>query len=76
MTNNTPAPPVFQSASVNGKALTVTFDANLDSDSVPAASAFTVSGSRTVTGTLSISDATVSAVLSSPVPHGEAVTVS
>ncbi len=76
VTNNTPAPPVFQSATVTGWDLAVTLDANLDSDSLPAGSAFTVTGNRTGTGTVSISDATVSVVLDSPVPHGESVTVS
>ncbi len=45
VTNNTP--PAFSSASVNGAALTVTFDGVLDTSSVTAASAFTV----TVDGT-------------------------
>ena len=76
VTNNAPAPPVFQSATVLGKTLTVTFDKNLDSNSLPAGSAFTASGNRTGTGTVSISAATVSIVLSSPVPHGATVTVS
>ena len=40
VTNNTP--PAFDSATVNGDALTVTFDGELDPDSVPAADAFTV----------------------------------
>ena len=44
MTNNTP--PAYQSASVNGTALTVTFDGGLDTASVPAASAFTVKATR------------------------------
>ena len=35
-------PPAYQSASVNGTALTLTFDGGLDETSVPAASAFTV----------------------------------
>ena len=40
VTNNTP--PAFSSAAVVGDALTVTFDGELDSGSVPAADAFTV----------------------------------
>ena len=43
--NNTP--PAFKSASVNGDTLRITFDGAMDTDSVPAASAFTV----TVDGT-------------------------
>ena len=45
VTNNTP--PAFKSASVNGDTLRITFNGDLDTDSVPAASAFTV----TVDGT-------------------------
>ena len=43
-TNNTP--PAFESASVNGSTLTITFDDGLDTMSVPAAAAFTVKATR------------------------------
>ncbi len=39
-------PPAYQSASVNGDELTITFDGGLDETSVPAASAFTVKATR------------------------------
>ncbi|MDE0362801.1 MAG: SwmB domain-containing protein, partial [Rhodospirillaceae bacterium] len=42
-------PPTYQSASVNGNTLTVTFDGGLDTASVPAASAFTVKATRSGT---------------------------
>ena len=50
---------------MNGTALAVTFDGNLDTNSQPAGSAFTVSGERTGTGTASITGATVRVTLDS-----------
>ena len=78
VTNNTPdtTAPAFSSAAVNGTALTVTFNQNLDTGSLPAGSAFTVSGGRNGTGTVSVSGSTASVTLDSAVPHGETVTVS
>ena len=67
-TNETPVPPIFANAAVNGKALTVTFNKNLDGDSRPAGSAFVVTGSRTGTGTVTIDGASVRMMLSQPVP--------
>ena len=56
MTNATP--PAFVSASVDGAALTVTFDGALDEGSVPAASAFTVKATRSGTErTVALADA-------------------
>ena len=69
-------PPAFSSAAVNGTALTVTFDENLDTSSLPAGSAFTVSGGRTGTGTVSVSGAVASVTLDRAVTAGETVTVS
>ena len=48
-TNNTP--PAFESATVSGDVLTVTFDGALDEGSVPAGSAFTVKAARSGTET-------------------------
>ena len=67
--------PAFDSATVNGTALTVTFDKDLDSGSVPASTAFTASGGRAGTGTATISGKTVSVTLDSAATHGETVTV-
>ncbi len=69
-------PPEFSSAAVNGTALTVTFDENLDTNSLPAGSAFTVSGGRTGTGTVSVNGAVASVTLDTAVAAGETVTVS
>ena len=77
--------PSFSSATVDGTALSVTFDNNLDAGSAPASSAFTVSATpaggtaRTINGTsaaVTISGATVRATLASAVAEGETVTVS
>ena len=84
VTNNTP--PAFKSASVNGAVLTLTFDAGLDTGSVPAGSAFTVkhtrSGTETTLGLASsnpvvVSSATVTLnlALSEPMLSSDAVTV-
>ncbi len=67
--------PTFQSATVDGTSLSVTFNENMDSGSLPAGSTFTVSGGRSGTGTATISGATVSVTLDSAVPEGETVTL-
>ena len=66
-----PAPAATDAATVNGAALTLTFDEALRAANVPT-SAFTVTGAttRTVTGVL-VSGATVQLTLSVPVLHGE-----
>ena len=82
VTNN--APPAFSSATVNGTALTVTFDDTLATGSRPAGSAFRVRATpsgggtaRTIagTGTVSVSGKTVTVTLASSVAVGETVTV-
>ena len=70
MTNNTP--PAFSSASVNGATLTVTFDGDLDTGSVPGKDAFTVTvgGSEAEladTNPVSISGSTVTLTLAEAV---------
>ena len=82
VTNNTP--PAFSSAAVNGSALTVTFDGGLDTESVPAASAFTVKATRggtertvalAATGAVSVDGATVTLALAEALVRVETVTV-
>ena len=68
--------PAFQSATVSGTSLAVTFSEDLDSGSRPPGTAFVLSGGRSGTGTAAISGATVSVTLGSGVPFGETVTVS
>ncbi|MYE13244.1 MAG: hypothetical protein F4X99_16650, partial [Gammaproteobacteria bacterium] len=68
--------PSFASATVNGKALAVTFGEALDPASAPAGSAFEVTGGRTGTGTATLSEATATVELDAAVPAGETVTVS
>ena len=92
-TNNTPDPaakPVFSSAWVNGRTLQVFFNPDLDPDSAPAGSAFTVratspnGGTRTIAGrgtvdidgATNINNAVVTVTLESLVKYGERVTVS
>ena len=79
--------PAFESATVDGTALTVTFDEDLDSGSLPAGSSFrvgatppggsarSVSGSSAATTLVSGSSSELEVVLSEPVRPGEAVTV-
>ncbi len=82
VTNNTLADttaPAFSSTSVNGTALTITFDENLDAASKPAPGDFvvTVAGSsRAVTsGGVAISGATLTLTLASAVTAGQTVLV-
>ena len=81
-TNNTP--PAYKSASVNGNALTITFDGELDGSAVPAASAFTVKATRSGTerdvaladtAPVAVSGATVTLTLAEAVLRVDAVTV-
>ena len=75
LTNLTDTAPVVASATVNGAALTVVFDQPLDAASVPVASAFTVSGGRTVSSA-SISGAELRLVLAAAVADGDTLRVS
>ena len=72
--------PAFSSASVNGAALTVTFDEALAPWSAPSGSAFSVSASESGTlagtGTVAISGATATVTLASAVAFGKTATVS
>ena len=70
--------PVLRSATTTALALGLTYDENLDADSEPAPSAFTVTvdgASRTVTG-VSVGDTRVLLTLAPAVRAGETVTVS
>ena len=67
------APPAFQSAAVNGAALSVTFDEDLDTGSALAGSAFTASGGRTGTGTTAISGATATVEVVASLLSGRAL---
>ena len=78
--NDTPdtTAPELETAVVDGNSLILTYGEDLDEGSVPGAGAFTVrSGgtSRPVSG-VSVSGTTVTVTLSSPVGHGETVSVS
>ncbi|MCY4509932.1 MAG: SwmB domain-containing protein, partial [Acidobacteria bacterium] len=71
--------PTFASATVDGAALTITFNEHIDPTSVPAPGAFEVQvggGARSVdSGGVAITDDTVTLTLSSAVAAGETVTV-
>ena len=70
--------PVLRSATTTALALGLTYDENLDADSEPAPSAFTVTvdgASRTVTG-VSVDETKVLLTLATAVRAGETVTVS
>ena len=70
--------PVLSGASVDGDALTLTFDEGLDGNSAPAASAFSVAVGGTARGVsdVSISGSTVTLTLASAVVAGETATAS
>ncbi|MCY3693065.1 MAG: SwmB domain-containing protein [Chloroflexi bacterium] len=71
--------PSFQSAAVDGRTLTMTFDQSLDTDSEPAPGAFyvTVNGSRrsVASGGVAVSGKTVRLTLASAVDEGDTVKV-
>ena len=72
--------PAFSSASVDGAALTVTFDEALDEAKVPAAAAFTVTAAGTevalaATSPVAVEGAAVTLALAAAVAAGQAVTV-
>ena len=74
-------PPAFSSASVNGAALTLTFNGDLDTDSVPAGSAFTVKVGGTAvdladTSPVAVSGSTATLTLAAPVLSTATLTVS
>ncbi|MDE2684601.1 MAG: SwmB domain-containing protein [Chloroflexota bacterium] len=75
----TASAPSFQSAVVDGRTLTVTFDQSLDTDSEPAPGAFyvTVNGSRrsVASGGVAVSGKTVRLTLASAVGHTDTVKV-
>ena len=80
VTNNTPGggdvtAPVFQSASVNGAALTMTYNEALNTGSVPANGDFVISGGHSVTGR-NVTGSTVVLTLSPAVINGETITLS
>ena len=72
LSNLTDTAPVTSSAEVDGAALTVTFDQALDTDSVPPASAFSVSGGRTV-DSVSVDGAELRLTLANAVADGESL---
>ena len=76
VTNQTP--PVFSAAAVNGATLVLTYDGALDTSSVPAASAFTVTvgGTARTVSAVAVAGSAVTLTLSSAVTSGQAVTVS
>ena len=70
-------PPVFQSASVNGSTLTMTYNEALDAASTPAASAFavTVNGAARGVSSVTVTGSTARLTLVSPVVAGNTITV-
>ena len=79
--NDTPDPdqtgPVLQTREVNGAALTLTYNEDLDSTSVPDGGAYTVTvnGSSVAVDDVSVGGKVVSLTLSTAVVHGDVVTV-
>lgn len=70
--------PVFSSATVNGTSLVLTYDEDLDTDSVPDNSAYTITvggNAATATSSISISDSTITLTLAAAVTAADTVTV-
>ena len=73
------APPLFDSADVNGDTLVITYtdDNDLDATNIPAAGDFALSGGHNVTGVaVNAAAKTVTLTLDTPVANGEALTLS
>ncbi|BAO30157.1 SwmB domain-containing protein [Sulfuritalea hydrogenivorans] len=80
VTNNTPDAPLYQSATVTGSTLVMTYAGDLDENNLPPLDAFTVKVNNTAqaapTGVVVDADAgTVTLTLAAPVIHGQTVTV-
>ncbi len=80
VTNDTPdtTAPVLDTATVNGTSLVLTYDEDLDEDSVPAASDFTVTvaGSSVAVSGVEISGKAVTLTLAARAPYGDTVSLS
>ena len=78
VTNNTDTAPAPSSTSVNGAALSITFDQSLDTGSTPAVTDFSVSvgGMAATVSAVSLSGAVASLTLASAVSAADTVTVS
>ena len=78
ITNNTPpadiTPPVFQSAAVNGSALTMSYNEVLNPGSTPPNGSFVISGGHTITGA-NVAGSTVTLTLSPAAVNGETITL-
>ena len=71
-----PTPPELSRVSATGDTLTLVYDEFLDTESVPAAAAFTVSGSSSTVSAVSVACRTVALTLNSPVAQGDNLTLS
>ena len=75
VTNNTPAPPVVSSAVGNRSLITLTFSADLDDQSVPAASAFSLGANQPGISTVAVSGRTVNLTLAASLQEGATYSV-
>ena len=71
-----PTPPELGRVSVTGDTLTLVYDEHLDTESVPATAAFTVSGNSSTVSAVSTACRTVTLTLNSPVAQGDNLTLS
>ena len=75
VTNGADGKPHPISATVNGTALTITFDRALDTTSKPAATDFSLGGTTATVSSVAISGSTVTLTLSAAVAHDDTITV-
>ena len=71
-----PTPPELDRVSVTGNTLTLVYDEYLDTESVPATAAFTVSGNSSTVSAVSVACRTVRLTLNSSVAQGDNLTLS
>ena len=76
VTNGADGKPRPQSASVNGTALTITFDRTLDAASLPVKTDFSINGTSSSVSSVAISGSTATLTLNTAVAHDATITVS
>lgn len=76
VTNNADGKPRPRTATINGSQVTIRFDRSLDTASIPAAAAFTLSGVSATVSTVAISGSALTLTLSSAVTHEHTISIS
>lgn len=76
VTNNADGKPRPRTATIDGSQITIGFDRSLDTASIPAAAAFTLSGVVATVSTVAVSSSALTLTISSAVTHEHTVAIS